>query len=124
VPTSRSPPRGTGAASSRTAAPLGAAATLANASNACELGGDARKEKKQRHVIDQLENHFIICGYGRVGRRAADEFEASGQPFVVLDTGEEAIDVAKQRGVLYLRGSGCDDGVREEVDERRAPARY
>ena len=36
-------------------------------------------------MIDELKDHFIICGYGRVGRRAADEFDASGQPFVVLD---------------------------------------
>jgi voltage-gated potassium channel len=85
-----------------------------------ELGGDARKEKRQQHVIEGLENHFIICGYGRVGRRAADEFVASGQPFVVLDTGDDAIEVAKQRGVLYLKGSGSDDGDLERVGIRRA----
>ena len=37
-------------------------------------------------MIDQLENHYIICGYGRVGRRAAEEMAASGEPFVVLDS--------------------------------------
>jgi voltage-gated potassium channel len=45
---------------------------------------------------------------------------ASGQPFVVLDTGDDAIDVAKQRGVLYLKGSGSDDGDLERVGIRRA----
>ena len=71
-------------------------------------------------MIEQLEDHFIICGYGRVGRRAADEFAASGQPFVVLDTGEEAIDIARQRGVLYRKGSGSDDGDLERVGIERA----
>jgi voltage-gated potassium channel len=85
-----------------------------------ELGGDARREKKLERVIEKLENHFIICGYGRVGRRAAEEFTASGQPFVVLDTGQEAIDVAKQRGILYHKGSGSDDGDLELVGIERA----
>ena len=55
-------------------------------------------------MIEQLEDHFIICGYGRVGRRAAEEFAASGQPFVVLDTSDDAIEIAQERGVLYPQG--------------------
>jgi voltage-gated potassium channel len=119
-------PRGTGAEYLTIAIALGGVAIFGYVAKqafdaiANELGGDARKEKKQHHVIEQLENHFIICGYGRVGRRAADEFVASGQPFVVLDTGAEAIDVARQRGVLYLRGSGSDDGDLERVGIDRA----
>jgi voltage-gated potassium channel len=85
-----------------------------------EVAGEARKDKRRRHVIEQLSNHFIICGYGRVGRRAADEFAASGQPFVVLDTGQDAIDVAKGRGVLYRKGSGSDDGDLQRVGIERA----
>jgi voltage-gated potassium channel len=85
-----------------------------------ELGGEVRKEKRQRRVIDNLEDHFIICGYGRVGRRAAEEFAASGQAFVVLDRGQDAIDVARRRGVLYHKGSGADDGDLELVGIDRA----
>ena len=61
-----------------------------------EVAGDARRDKRRRRMIDELEDHFIICGYGRVGRRAAEEFAASGQPFVVLDTGDEAIEIAQR----------------------------
>ena len=32
--------------------------------------GGAWREKKRRKMIDQLRNHIILCGYGRVGRRA------------------------------------------------------
>jgi voltage-gated potassium channel len=60
-------------------------------------------------MIDELEDHFIICGYGRVGRRAAEEFAVSGQAFVVLDFNPDAIAVAKERGVLYLEGRGSED---------------
>ena len=50
-----------------------------------EVTGHARREKRRRRMIEQLRDHFIICGFGRVGRRAAEEFAASGQAFVVLD---------------------------------------
>src|SRR5205085_11947507 len=40
------------------------------------LGG-AWREKKRRAMIERLHDHIIVCGYGRVGRRAAAEFRAS-----------------------------------------------
>jgi voltage-gated potassium channel len=85
-----------------------------------EVAAEARKDKRRRRLIEQLSDHFIICGYGRVGRRAADEFVASGQSFVVLDTGQDAIDIAKERGVLYRKGSGSDDGDLQRVGIERA----
>jgi voltage-gated potassium channel len=94
---------------------FGYLAAQAVESIAREVWGDARRDKKRRQMIDELTDHFIICGYGRVGRRAAAEFTASGQSFVVLDTGEEAIEIAKERGVLYHKGSGSDDGDLQQV---------
>jgi voltage-gated potassium channel len=86
-----------------------------------EVAGDARREKRRRRMIEQLEDHFIICGYGRVGRRAAEEFVASGQPFVVLDVTDAALEVARQRDVLYLQGNGTndDDLRRAGIDRAR-----
>ena len=74
-----------------------------------EVTGHARREKRQRRMIGELRDHFIICGFGRVGRKAADEFVASGQPFVVLDFNPDALAAARERGVLYLEGRGAED---------------
>jgi len=78
---------------------FGYAAAQVVESVAREVAGDARRDKRRRRMIEKLQDHFIICGYGRVGRRAAEEFAASGQSYVVLDTGEEAISIARERGV-------------------------
>jgi voltage-gated potassium channel len=74
-----------------------------------EVAGETRKTRRRLRMIDGLNDHFIICGYGRVGRRAAEEFEASGQPFVVLDFSADAIAHAKERDVLFLEGRGSED---------------
>jgi voltage-gated potassium channel len=80
-----------------------------------EVTGERRRTKRRQRMIDQLRDHFIICGYGRVGRRAAEEFQVSGQPFVVLDFNPDALAVARERGVLYLEGRGSEDGDLERA---------
>jgi len=74
-----------------------------------EVAGETRRTKRRLRMIDQLKDHFIICGYGRVGRRAAEEFQVSGQPYVVLDFNPDALAVAKERGVLFVEGRGSED---------------
>jgi voltage-gated potassium channel len=85
-----------------------------------EVTGDARRDKRRRRMIDQLSDHFIICGYGRVGRRAAEEFTASGQSFVVLDFSETAIRLARETAVLFLEGRGSEDDALDRAGIERA----
>jgi voltage-gated potassium channel len=85
-----------------------------------EVTGQARREKRQRRMIEQLRDHFIICGFGRVGRRAAEEFAASGQPFVILDFNEDALEAARERDVLYHVGRGAEDEDLTRVGIERA----
>jgi voltage-gated potassium channel len=66
-------------------------------------------ERRRRRTIERLSDHYIICGYGRVGRRIAAEFLEEGVRFVVLDFGPEAIQRARERNLLYVEGSGTDD---------------
>jgi len=77
------------------------------------IAGDAitgaLAERRRQRAIDRLRDHFIICGYGRVGRRVAQEFGANGVPFVVLDFSEDAIAAAKEEGVLFVEGNGVED---------------
>ena len=82
--------------------------------------GDARRDKKRRRMIEQLRDHIIVCGYGRVGRRAAEEFRANGDAYVVLDFGEEALAYAEEHGDLYVNGNGSDDGDLERAGIDRA----
>src|SRR5205823_8424979 len=65
--------------------------------------------RRQSRMIEQLHDHFIICGYGRVGRRVAKEFEASGAAFVVLDFHEDAVAAAREDGVLLVEGDATHD---------------
>ena len=84
------------------------------------LGG-AWREKKRRKMIDELRDHIIVCGYGRVGRRAGDELRDAGVAYVVLDFSEEALENAREHDVPFVDGSGSedDDLVKAGVDRAR-----
>ena len=69
----------------------------------------AWSERKRSRAIAKLEDHYVICGYGRVGRQVGREFRDAGVPFVVLDFNAEAIEAARAAGVLFVEGNGTDD---------------
>ncbi|MGZ4383607.1 MAG: potassium channel family protein [Gaiellaceae bacterium] len=66
-------------------------------------------ERRKRMAIGNMQDHFIICGYGRVGRRVGKEFREAGVPYVVLDYSDVALTSARERGDLIHVGSGTHD---------------
>jgi voltage-gated potassium channel len=70
---------------------------------------EAYSERRMRRTIESLRGHTIICGFGRVGRRIAAEFEASNAPFVVLDHNPMSLEVAQAAGALVVEGDGTSD---------------
>jgi voltage-gated potassium channel len=69
----------------------------------------ALAERRRERKIESLRDHFIICGYGRVGRRVAEEFRAAGVSYVVLDYREDAIAAARSHDDLLVEGNGTED---------------
>lgn len=71
------------------------------------LSGDWRanwEHKRRLHMLEQLSNHIIVCGYGRVGRHVAHELKAEGLSFVVIDPNPEKIVHIREDGYLTLHG--------------------
>jgi voltage-gated potassium channel len=66
-------------------------------------------ERRTKRMISKMENHFIVCGFGRVGRSAAYELQRAGVPFLVLDRSEDRVDRAAQSGILALQGDATRD---------------
>src|SRR5262249_4934987 len=64
--------------------------------------GDATGKRRVNRMIDKLKDHYIICGYGRVGRGAAEELARAGVPFVVVDIDPDRAERAMRAGVLAV----------------------
>ena len=78
------------------------------------------EERRRKRTIDELSDHVIICGYGRVGRSVAAEFRASGAPCVVVDVTPESVELANSDGVPVVLGDGTEDNDLDAAGLMRA----
>jgi|APDOM4702015248_1054824.scaffolds.fasta_scaffold23186_1 voltage-gated potassium channel len=83
---------------------------------------DVFGERRRRRVIEQLRDHTIICGFGRVGRRTAAEFKLIDRPFVVVDVNPQSVAAAVELGALVIEGDGTEDADLEAAGLLRARA--
>jgi len=67
--------------------------------------------RKMDNKIKKLNEHHIIAGYGRVGRRVASEFKKRNAPFIVIEKDQKAIDSLFSDQVLFVEGEATDDEV-------------
>ena len=81
-----------------------------------ELFGRRRTKK----MIDSLKDHFIVCGFGRVGRAAAHELQRTNVPFVVMDRNRERVDRAMRAGMLAVLADSTSDEMLKEAGVERA----
>ena len=65
--------------------------------------GQYRSRKMKKH-IQKLNNHYIICGYGRMGAVIASELTEKNIPFVVIDHSENKIEKIQEKGFNYIFG--------------------
>jgi voltage-gated potassium channel len=76
--------------------------------------------RRVKAAIGKLSGHYILCGYGRVGRQVAREFAADEVPFVIVEQDPEILEECMAEGYLALLGEASDDDVLEEAGILRA----
>jgi voltage-gated potassium channel len=75
---------------------------------------DRYGKRRKRHMIDHLHDHFIVCGFGRVGRNACYEFQRANTPFLVIDRNEQRVAKAENAGMLAIVADATqDDSLRQ-----------
>jgi voltage-gated potassium channel len=82
--------------------------------------GNALGRRRNKRMIEKLQNHFIVCGYGRVGRGAASELQHAGVPFIVVDIRPERAEQAVAEGMLAVAADSTRDETLRQVGIERA----
>lgn len=65
--------------------------------------------RQEKSLIESLDQHYIVCGFGRTGRHVASEFFAEGIPFVIIDDNVEEVEEIKQLGYTVILGDATLD---------------
>jgi voltage-gated potassium channel len=86
-----------------------------------QLGHTLWRKRMDRRV-KQLRDHFILCGYGRVGRQIAAELAQTETPLVVVDTNPEELAHAAAQRLATIEGDAGSDHVLRAAGIERARA--
>ena len=77
-----------------------------------EGGLPRRLEQRRRaHMLETLHDHFILCGYGRIGRIVARQLLRQSVPFVVVDREPARLAQATEDGALAIEGDASSEDV-------------
>ncbi len=77
--------------------------------------------RRMTRGIEKLENHVIICGFGRIGAVIVERLKGTGQPFVIIDRNEERLHEAEDKyGALILIGDATEENTLIEAGVERA----
>ena len=68
----------------------------------------ARMRGMERRIA-ALKDHFIVCGYGRMGTRVSQEFAGLESPFVIVESNQEALDRLRATELLFVEGDAASD---------------
>jgi voltage-gated potassium channel len=86
-----------------------------------EIQGIFGRQRMERMLTD-LENHIIVCGYGRMGRLVCDQFSAASLKFVVVDRQEALLEKFAVPHGIALHGDATIDEVLRRAGVMKARA--
>ena len=80
------------------------------------LASDFNKSMRRRRMdkmMKKLHGHYILCGFGRVGRNVAAELDATNHHYIAIDENLDLLEshAEKKPGLLYLQGDASDDDI-------------
>ena len=89
------------------------------------VDGEFQKFLKMHKVnkeIGKLENHVIVCGFGRNGMEVCEELAATNVRFIVIENDEAAIKEMQERGYLWIEGDATNDDTLHSIKLEQAKA--
>lgn len=104
---------------------VGLLAYAASVIGAFFLDGTFTRMMRRRQVerqINSLNNHCIVCGYGRTGRHVTHALEDHGIPYVVIDHNDEIVRELEEEGILFVHGNAHRSTTLTEAAIERASA--
>jgi voltage-gated potassium channel len=85
-------------------------------------GGLPKRLQRRRHerMLESIKDHFIICGYGRIGSIVAQQFRRQQIPYVVIERSAERVQTAIEEGALSVEADASREDVLKRVGIERA----
>ncbi len=104
---------------------FGTFAYAVSAITAYVVGGEYKtyfQEYKSLKTVNKMNNHIIVCGYGRVGKQAAHDLRFYKKQFVIIERNEKITEDTQYQNVSFIKGDSTDDQVLLKANIKDATA--
>ncbi|MCA9914013.1 MAG: NAD-binding protein, partial [Anaerolineae bacterium] len=78
------------------------------------------QQRRMRSMIDKMKDHYIVCGYGRMGAQIVRDLRMRDEPFVVVDTNPEIESILQEENIPYILDDATEDEVLQAAGVERA----
>lgn len=78
------------------------------------------RKRTMKKQLERMQNHYIVCGYGRIGHRIAEVLKQASIPIVVVENRDSSIDRVKDDNLIYVKGDAQEESVLKEAGIERA----
>ena len=69
------------------------------------------EKRKMQKKMTRLQDHYIVCGFGRIGQEICSILQENNRTFVVVENNDEVLRELDQLGYIALQGDASDDDV-------------
>ncbi len=80
------------------------------------------RRKRMDKKVGNLSDHYIVCGYGRIGKYICDALKENNKEFVVIEIDDEKIDELMDNKIYFVQGDATNDEVLKKAGIERAKA--
>jgi voltage-gated potassium channel len=78
------------------------------------------QRRREARMLETITDHFIICGYGRIGSIVAEQFRRQHVPHVIVERDPERVQLATEQGALSVEADASREDVLKRVGIDRA----
>jgi voltage-gated potassium channel len=79
-------------------------------------------KKRRDRMISRLKNHYIVCGYGRIGQEIAQGYTQNKVPYLVIEQEPARLAMLRESDILHVEGDAANDDVLLQAGIDRAAA--
>ena len=84
-----------------------------------QLSAEVQRRRRQR-TLNEMRDHYIVCGYGRMGRETVHQLRRRGLPVVVIEQEPSALEMLREEEVAYVEGNATQDEQLQAAGAERA----
>ena len=73
------------------------------------------RRRRMSKQLGQLKDHYIVCGYGRMGREVCESLSENDVPYLVIEKETDKIEVLIEKNILFIHGDAANDEILEQA---------